>query len=173
MSLASNTLFWARLGPRDPWKAAIWASRRQSGCVRFCWLPFNSLTPQRYECLPPDAASEPALLPQFITRKFGRPGYCLLAGTVPLAIWKGADNGSQIGVYQQIQETEAVTNVQIRSTEYLPANLERGVFLIPSHPEIEQIEEPPPYYGPRKRPRCTGDVDESHQTPFGIGTGLL
>jgi len=49
-----------------------------------------------------------------------------------LAIWKGADNGSQIGVYTQIQETEAVANIAIRSQEYLPANLERGVFLMPS-----------------------------------------
>ncbi len=173
MSLASNTIFYARLARRDPWKAPVWASRRQSGCVRFCWLPFNSITPQRYECLPPDAASEGALLPQFITRRFLQPGYCLLAGTVPLAIWKGADNGSQIGVYQQLQETEAVTNVQIRSAEYLPANLERGVFLIPSRPEIEKIEEPVPYGQPRKSARCTGPAEEPHDAPFGIGIGLL
>jgi hypothetical protein len=172
MSLASNSIFYARLGRRDPWKAAIWASRRQSGCVRFCSLPFNSITPQRYECLPPDAASEGLLLLQFITRRFGQPGYCLLAGTVPLAIWKGADNGSQIGVYQQIQETEAVTNVQIRSTEFLPANLERGIFLIPSRPEIEKIEEPVPYDRPRT-PRCAGPAEELHDAPFGIGIGLL
>ena len=105
---------------------------------------------------------------------------------MPLAIWKGADNGSQIGVYQQIQETEAVTNVQIRSTEFLPANLERGVFLIPSRPEIEKIEEPVPYDRPRT-PRCrgpqrqvvvagvigTGPAEELHDAPFGIGIGLL
>jgi hypothetical protein len=173
MSLASNTIFYARLGRHDSWKAPVWAARRQSGCVRFCWLPFNSITPQRYHCLPPDAASEGALLPQFITRRFGQPGYCLLAGNVPLAIWKGADNGSQIGVYQQIQETEAVTNVQIRSTEFLPANLERGVFLIPSRPEIEIVEEPAPYYQPRRRKRCTGPAEDLHDAPFGIGIGLL
>ena len=40
-----------------------------------------------------------------------------------MAIWKGADNGSQMGVFYQIQETEAVTNIQIRSAEYMPANL--------------------------------------------------
>ena len=97
----------------------------------------------------------------------------ILAGTVPLAIWKGADNGSQIGVYQQLQETEAVTNVQIRSAEYLPANLERGVFLIPSRPEIEKVEEPAPYGYPRSKPRCTGPTEDPHETPFGIGIGLL
>jgi len=71
ISLASNTIFWAKLGRRDPWQAPVWAGRRQTGCVRFCWLPFNSLVPRRYECLPPDAASQPALLPQFITLRFG------------------------------------------------------------------------------------------------------
>jgi hypothetical protein len=132
LRLASNTIFDARLGQGDPWQAPVWASRRQVGCVRFCWVPWNSLTPRRYECLPPDALTQATLQPTFITLRFGQPGYCLLSGDVPLAIWKGADNGSQIGVYLGIQETEAVTNVQIRSVEYLPANLERGVFLIPS-----------------------------------------
>ncbi len=173
MRMASNTIFWAKLGKRDPWQAAVWASQRQTGCVRFCWLPFDSLVPRRYECLPPDAASQPALLPQFITLRFGEPGYCLLSGDVPLAIWKGADNGSQIGVYQQIQETEAVTNVQIRSEEYLPANLERGVFLIPSRPRVQAASPMEPYgYGLRKR-RCTGEAETVDEMPFGIGIGLL
>ena len=54
-----------------------------------------------------------ALQLTFITLRFGQPAYCLLSGDAPLAIWKGADNGSQIGVYLGIQETEAVANVQI------------------------------------------------------------
>ena len=172
MRLASNTIFWARLGRRDPWKAPVWASQKQSGCVRFCWLPFNSLVPRRYECLPPDAASQPALLPQFITLRFGEPGYCLLSGNVPIAIWKGADNGSQIGVFQPLQETEAVTNIQIRSAEYLPANLERGVFLIPSRPCIQAAPVMEPYgYAPRKC--CTSEGQLADETPYGIGIGLL
>jgi hypothetical protein len=173
MSLASNTIFWARLGRRDPWQAAVWASQRQTGCVRFCWLPFDSLVPRRYECLPPDATSQPALLPQFITLRFGEPGYCLLSGDVPLAIWKGADNGSQIGVYQQIQETEAVTNIQIRSAEYLPANLERGVFLIPSRPLLQSAPTMEPYGDGLTKRRCTGDTPTVDEAPFGIGIGLL
>ena len=54
-----------------------------------------------------------------------------------MAVWTGADNGSQIGVYLQIQETEAVANVQLRAPEYLPALLESGIFLHPSHAEHE------------------------------------
>src|SRR5260370_13681492 len=132
MPLASNTIFDAKLGRRDPWKAAVWSVQVQSGCVRFCWVPSGSITPKQYQCLPPDSASQASLEPKFITLRFGLPGYCLLSGDTPVAIWKGADSGSQIGVFYQIQETEAVANIQIRSREYMPPNLERGRFLIPS-----------------------------------------
>jgi hypothetical protein len=173
MRLASNTLFYARLGRRDPWKAAVWAVRRQVGCVRFCWLPFYSLTPKRYECLPPDSANEAALEPKFISLRFGELGYCMLSGDVPLAIWKGASNGSQMGVYLQIQETEAVTNVQIRSQEYLPANLERGVFLIPSRPICGAVPADHGYgYGTRAG-RCRRGTDAMDDIPSGIGIGLI
>ena len=171
MRLASNTIFWAKLGKRDPWSAAVWGSQVQSGCVRFCWLPWSSIVPGRYECLPPDAASQPALLPKFITLRFGQPGYCMLSGDVPLAVWKGADNGSQMGVFQPIQETEAVTNILIRSAEYLPANLECGVFLVPSRPCYEAVEERAGYGYAYRKPRCTGAAAD--ETPPGIGVGLL
>ena len=141
--------------------------------MRFSSLPFASIVPRRYECLPPDAASEGALLPQFISLRFGEPGYCMLSGDAPLAIWKGADNGSQMGVFQQIQETEAVTNIQIRSAEYLPANLEHGVFLIPSRPRVEGLPVTTPYgYATRNVPRCSVEGEELDEAP-GIGTGLL
>ncbi len=169
--LASNTIFLARLGKCDPWKAPVWSVRVQVGCVRFCWLPSNSITPKQYECLPPDSASQPALEPKFITRRFGQPGYCLLSGDVPMAVWKGADNGSQMGVFYQIQETEAVTNIQIRSAEYLPANLQRGVFLIPSRTLPEQV--PSLEYGIQTLPcGCQGASEEEH-VPIGIGIGLI
>jgi hypothetical protein len=173
MRLASNSIFYARLGRRDPWKAAVWAVRRQVGCVRFCWLPFYSLTPRRYECLPPDSTDEAALEPKFITLRFGEPGYCMLSGDVPLAIWKGASNGSQMGVYLQIQETEAVTNVQIRSQEYLPANLERGVFLIPPRTICGTVPADHVYgYGTRTG-RCRGGTDATDDILSGIGIGLI
>lgn len=175
LPLASNTIFNARRPRRDPWPAAIWASRRQTGCVRFCSLPFDSITPRRYNCLPPDAASEAALTPQFITLRFGKPGYALLSGDCPLAVWTGADNGSQIGAFYQAQETEAVRNVQLRAPEYLPVALESGIFLHPSRP----ITEPRPpvhidYYGGAVFVSNCCDEDGSTLEPaHGIGVRLL
>jgi hypothetical protein len=165
IQLASNTIFHARLGARDPWPAPVWASRRQTGCVRFCSLPFASMTPRRYRCLAPDAASELALEPRFVTLRYGEPSYALLSGDVPMAVWRGADNGSQIGVYGQIQETEAVRNVQLRAPEYLPARLECGVFLNPSRPLPQVVTAQPYYYG---RYATAGDEQQ-----FGIGIGLI
>jgi hypothetical protein len=170
MPLASNTIFYAKLGRRDPWKAAVWSVRVQSGCVRFCWVPAGSITPRQYQCLPPDSASQAALEPKFITLRFSLPGYCLLSGDTPLAIWKGADNGSEMGVFYQIQETEAVANILIRSEEYMPVNLERGVFLIPSH-ALPQPLAPVVYgYGPR---RTCADGTIEDDVPDGIGSGLI
>jgi hypothetical protein len=144
LTLASDSIFHARLGASDPWQAAVWASRRQAGCVRFCSLPFGSITPRQYECLPPDQASEAVLAPQFITARYGHPAYLLLSGDCPVAVWTGADNGSQLGVYLQAQETEAVSNVALRAPEYLPARLESGIFL---HPSRAGREAPPPLGG--------------------------
>jgi hypothetical protein len=166
ITLASNTIFRARRGLHDPWPSAVWASRKQSGCVRFCVLPYDSITPRRYHCLPPDAARESALEPVFVSLRYGEPAYALLSGDCPLAIWNGADNGSQIGVYLQIQETEAVTNVQLRAPEYLPALLESGVFIHPSRPQPKPRVAPLPYgYGPHLG---TADPDLP-----GIGAGLI
>jgi hypothetical protein len=174
IQLASNTIFYARLPRRDPWAAAIWASRQQTGCVRFCWLPFNSITPRRYLCLPPDAASEAALTPKFVSLRFGQPGYALLSGDVPLAIWHGADSGSQIGVYYQIQETEAVHNVQLRAPEYLPVALESGIFLHPSQPERPEGRLRTIVYGRLvPPPQCCDDTDSDTPSFYGIGTALV
>ena len=173
MCMASNSIFHARRGRRDPWAAAIWCARRQAGCMRFCFVPSDSITPRTYKCLPTGGADEGALESQFITLRYGNPSYALLSGLVPMAIWQGADNGSQMGVYNQIQETEAVRNVQLRSPEYLPFGLESGIFLVPSQ-TIPGL--PPPitrgYYGPQRTRICCDDGGDE-QGFTGIGADLM
>ena len=166
VTLASNTIFHACLGNSDPWPAAVWAGRQQAGCVRFCVLPFGSITPRRYRCLPPSAAAEPALEPSFVSLRYGQPGYALLGGDAPVAIWTGADNGSQLGAYLQAQETEAVSNVQLRTPEYLPALLESGIFIHPSRPEdvYPNVQTAYGYYPPGYGPPAVAP---------GIGAGLI
>jgi hypothetical protein len=173
MCMASSSIFYARRGRRDPWPAAIWCARQQAGCMRFCFVPSDSITPRTYKCLPPDAASEDALVPQFITLRYGNPSYALLSGLVPMAIWQGADNGSQMGAYNQIQETEAVRNVQLRAPEYLPFGLESGIFLVPSRPLSElPLPAGEGYYGPQRIGTCCDDETDEQRFP-GIGAGLM
>jgi len=133
MELASNTIFLAHRPARDPWAAAVWCSRQQSGCMRFCWVPSDAITPQRYRCLPGDPTLEDALRPEFVTLRYGHPSYALLSGDVPWAVWTGADDGGQIGADHLLSETQAVQNVMLRAQEYVPFGLEVGVFLEPSH----------------------------------------
>jgi hypothetical protein len=174
MELASNTIFLARRARHDDWKAALWCDRQQAGCVRFCFLPANSITPQRFECLPPVPAQEGQFRPQFIILRYGHPSYCLLSGDTPSAIWSGADNGSQMGVYYILQERQAVQNVQLRAQEYVPFGLETGVFLVPSSSVLIR---PRPFaygYGPydRRWDPCDG-LDEDDLRFVGIGSLLI
>lgn len=174
MELASNTIFRAQLARRDAWKAALWCSRQQSGCVRFCFLPAAAITPQQFQCLPGDSTQEDALLPKFIILRYGHPSYALLSGDTPMAVWTGGDNGSQIGVYNVLQETQAVANVQLRAQEYVPFGLEVGVFLEPSQPVA--MKPPPSGYGygfqaPALNP-C-GGLEEDDLRFVGVGAMLI
>jgi hypothetical protein len=170
LTLASNVIFFARLMRTDSWPAALWCARRQSGCVRFCWLPTPAITPQTYKCLPDADADAAALSPQFITLQYGRPSYAMLSGDTPVCIMTGADDGSEIGVWHLTQEWQAIRNVQIRLGEYLPFALEAGIFLVPS--AAEPVVRVVAYgYGAGKTgPIC--DDGEGVQLA-GIGVGLL
>jgi len=173
MELASNTIFLARLARHDTWIAALWCSRRQAGCMRFCFLPARAIVPRQFRCLPADPSQEGAFQPQFVILRYGHPSYGLLSGDTPMAIWTGADNGSQIGVYHFVQQTEAVRNVQLRAPEYLPFGLEAGVFLEPSRTAC--IRRPAPAYGyghVRHVGNCY-DEDGGDLRYVGIGAALI
>ena len=175
MELAFNSIFLARRPRHDPWPAAIWCSRQQTGCIRFSFVPTDALTPTRYRCLPDVAANEGALQPQFVTLQYGHPSFALLSGDVPMAVWTGADNGSQIGAYNQLQETEAIRNVQLRAPQYLPFGLESGIMLEPSRTAIVHHIPFSRYYGytlPAKF-RCCDDDSQDEVWFIGIGAGLI
>jgi hypothetical protein len=52
LTLASNAIFVAALAPSDTWTAPVRSEKKQSGCVRFSYVPPGSLTPRRYRCQP-------------------------------------------------------------------------------------------------------------------------
>ncbi|MFB2976711.1 hypothetical protein [Microseira sp. BLCC-F43] len=128
IELASNTIFLSTLAKTDTWKAPVWAERRQVGCVRFCYLDFNSLVPRRYYCQPKTAQDAARLLPQFTSIRYGDPGYCQLSQRCAIEIRQGADDESEIGAFHDLYQPQRETNLRVRLDEYLRFALEAGIF---------------------------------------------
>jgi hypothetical protein len=116
---ASNSIFVRR----------VTATLRQTGCVRFSYLPLDSLVPRRFRCHPTDATLTP-VIPQFTATTYGQPGYGQLAQFCPVEILTGAEDEGEIGAFHFLQQTQRVKNLQTRLDEYLRFGLEVGVFFM-------------------------------------------
>jgi hypothetical protein len=103
---------------------AATARRRQEGCVRFSYVPEESLTPQKYRCQPAGSA----VRPNFASLRFGDPGYAQLRATTGDEIRRGADNESEMGAGNYLFAPQREANLRVRLDEYLRFGLEAGVF---------------------------------------------
>lgn len=128
MRLASNSIFFAGLGPppAETWAAPLLVERRQEGCVRFSYLPTGAITPRPFHCIPDKA--HPKLLPRFTSLRYGDPGYAQLRQTTDKAIREGADDGGEMGVLHALFQPQRETNLRLRLDEYLRFGLHAGVF---------------------------------------------
>ncbi|WP_444997862.1 hypothetical protein [Aliikangiella sp. IMCC44359] len=124
----SNSILLAKLKEADSWSAPVRVERKQSGCVRFSFLPYDSIVPRRYRCQPDSIESALNLSPQFTSLKYGDPAYCQLLTTNDHAIWRGADDESEMGVFHHLYGPQRDSNIRIRLQEYLRVGLEAGVF---------------------------------------------
>jgi len=115
------------------------AQLRQAGCVRFCFLPDDSITPRRYRCQPDLAlqdVKEPAaqeairlrIKPSFTSNAYGQPGYAQLKLTVPSEITSGADDGAEMGAFYFLKQPQREANLRASLDEYLRFSLEAGIF---------------------------------------------
>lgn len=121
----SNSLMLAALpAPAGGWPAAVWAERRQQGCIRFSYVPPGSRTPRRYKC----AGDDPAHRPQHTSLRFGDPGYAQLRRSTDPAIRTGADDESEMGVTHELYQPQRESNLRLRLDEYLRFGLEAGFF---------------------------------------------
>ncbi len=133
----------------------VLVDRRQSGCVRFSYVPPKSLTPRRYRCQPDlgtrraldeALAADPTLTqaeqdairdyvagwlqPAFSATAYGQPAYCQLRLAAPVEIRTGAADGSEMGAYCHLKQPQRESNLRIRLDEYLPFGLEAGVIYV-------------------------------------------
>ena len=106
------------------------AARRQTGCVRFSFLPLESKAPRRYRCRPEDAAEAVRVRPQFTSRSYGDPGYAQLSQRCAVEIREGADDEVEMGAFHDLFQPQRETNLRVRLDEYLRFGLEAGIIYV-------------------------------------------
>ena len=115
---ASNSIFVDR----------VEVERRQTGCVRYCYLPLSSVVARRFRCQPADAAAADRVEPAFSSTSYGSPAYARLARSCPVEIGEGAEDESELGAYSFLKQPQRMRSLAIRVDEYLRFGLEAGVF---------------------------------------------
>ncbi len=132
---------------------AVVSTERQSGCVRYSFVPLSgSQTPVRFRCQPDleidtevaaARAVNPALdatvvsalaaqvtawlLPAFTSRSPGQPGYLQLADAAPDQIRFGAQDEDEMGIFYGLFSARREANLTYRVGEYLRIGLEAGI----------------------------------------------
>lgn len=127
MGLVSNSLLFARRAAGDT-LPAVHAVRRQTGCVRFSFLPFDALVPRRHRCQPQSAAGVSNVAPRFTSLRYGVAAYCQLARTTPDEIRRGAEDESEMGAFHALYPAQRESNLQVRLREFLRVGLASGIF---------------------------------------------
>jgi hypothetical protein len=119
----------------------VTAVRRQVGCVRFCFVPFDPAVrvPRRYRCQPDlalrdvtDPVEQDAivsrLVPSFTSVAYGDPAYAQLGRACPDEIAAGAEDGAEMGVFDSLKQPQRLANLRTVVDEYLRFGLEAGPF---------------------------------------------
>lgn len=122
IALAENSIF---LGE-------VRVARRQTGCMRFCYVGQPVRTPRRYHCQPdlvtaahPVTAAVEAhrVEPLFTSLRYGSPGYCQLTGDCAAEITRGADDESEMGAFHDLFQPQRTARLRARLDEYTPAGM--------------------------------------------------
>jgi hypothetical protein len=140
-TLASDVIF---TGP-------VRVGQRQTGCIRFSYVPVDSATPPQYRCQPALAVSmsqdilrkkgitDPQVLldeqiriqsevhPVFTSEQYGDPGYAQLGILCGDEIARGACGGQEMGVFFTLRQPDRKDSLQTVMDEYLRLGLELGI----------------------------------------------
>ncbi|MEO0873977.1 MAG: hypothetical protein AAFY48_05160, partial [Bacteroidota bacterium] len=92
----------------------------QTGCFRFSMAPTGSRLPRPYPHAPMSFSDSSHW---FTSRRFGDPGYAQLSETSPEELQRGAENGSEIGVFHQLANPIKADSLRNKISEYLPFGL--------------------------------------------------
>jgi hypothetical protein len=90
----------------------------QAGCFRFSAALIGSRVPHPYES---HFISDTAHF--FTSRRFGDPGYAQLSETAPVGLLRGAEHGSEIGVFSHLFNPIKLDSLRVKVVEYMPFGL--------------------------------------------------
>jgi hypothetical protein len=130
----------------------IFVEQRQSGCMRFSYVPDGSRTPRRYRCQPDLALNERArelqkdsaadlpasektyilgrLTPAFTSTHYGDPAYGQLGIAGAVEIRTGAEEEREMGAFYYLKRPQREKNLLSSLDEYLRFGLEAGVYYV-------------------------------------------
>lgn len=139
IALAEDTIF----------AGLLQVSRRNRGCVRFCWVPPASRTPRKYECQPDLAiASEgkvsevdtiASVTPRFASTYYGTVDYARLSTGCNDAIRLGASDRGEMGAFHNLFEPRRIAALEQQLEEYSAADMEAGLIVVePRNTEDEE-----------------------------------
>jgi len=129
LALAENSLF----------TGSVRVARRQQGCVRFCYVPFDSRTPSRYQCAPDPEDTERSeafadarrrIKPDFVSTRYGDPGYCQLARSCAKEIRRGAEDRSEMGVFHDLFEPQRLDMLVAAVSDFAGVGTQAGVVFV-------------------------------------------
>ena len=91
----------------------------QSGCFRFSAAPITSRLPRPYESFLFLLSNEH----WFTSRRFGHAGYAQLSETVPTEIYRGGENGAEMGVFNSLLNPVKLDGLKAKVDEFMPFGL--------------------------------------------------
>lgn len=130
LPLAENSIFLGQL----------LVERRQKGCLRYCYVHPDSLTPKQFRCQPELAIAqvtqsekphvEKKVRPSFTSLRYGSPWYAQLSQWCGEEISRGGENEGEMGVFYHRWQAQRTANLMHRLEEAVPFGTEISV--IPS-----------------------------------------
>lgn len=126
LALVSDCIFWSDAipAPSPAIVPGLFADRVQAGCVRFSYLPYQAVTPRRFECVE-QALAGPA--PLFLSYEYAQPAYLKLAASTPSSIREGADDEGEMGAFHWVLAPLREADLEIRLQEFTPVGLNTGL----------------------------------------------
>ena len=98
---------------------------RQTGCVRYSFVPLGARVPRRFRCVPAEGLADVA--PVYAAHDPGSPQYLALADYCPQAIREGGEGDAEMGVHHHLRRPPRVRAARRQLDSYLPVGLEIAI----------------------------------------------